>query len=78
MVVNKRENTSRNCSSRTPTCRIAFSLPLPTNKKFFERTLIQVSFADTGARWQTIKRRQKTVARMKASRFVIKFLLDKD
>src|SRR6476659_3872337 len=36
--------TSRNCSSWVPTWRISFSLALPTKVKFFEVTLVQVSF----------------------------------
>ena len=45
----RREKTSRNCSSRTPTCRISFSFALPISRKFFERTLVQLSLAETGA-----------------------------
>jgi hypothetical protein len=43
-----REKTSRNCSSRTPTCLISFSLAFPISRKLFERTLLQVSFEKTG------------------------------
>src|ERR1700693_6212939 len=44
---NKRANTSRHCSSRVATLRISFSLALPMSVKFFERTLVQLSFAWT-------------------------------
>src|SRR6185436_15698351 len=71
--VNNREKTSRNCSSRTPTCRISFSLALPSIRKFFERTLVHLSFADTGAEEQTTPRKQKAIARTIARRFVIWF-----
>src|SRR5260370_35019851 len=37
--------TWRNCCSRFATCRTSFSLALPTRKKCFVRTLIQLSFA---------------------------------
>ena len=50
---------------------MSFSLALPTSRKFFERTLVQVSFADTGACEETTPRKQKTIARVKARRFVI-------
>ena len=50
---------------------MSFSLALPTNRKFFERTLVQVSFADTGAWEETTPRKQKTIAKVKTRRFVI-------
>src|SRR6266498_3678133 len=53
--VNKRANTSRNCSRRTPTCRMSFSFALPSSWKFFERTLVHVSLADTGACEETTR-----------------------
>src|SRR2546428_1554249 len=43
--LNRRVKTSRNCSSRVATWRISFSPALPTSRKFFERTLVQLSFA---------------------------------
>ena len=71
--VNKREKTSRNCSSRMPTFLMSFSLALPSKRKFFERTLVHVSLADTGELEETRPRKQKTIARIKARRFVIRF-----
>src|SRR5689334_12440133 len=45
------EKTSRNCSSLTAALRISFSPALPIRRKFFDFTLIQVSFtvADAAA-----------------------------
>jgi hypothetical protein len=52
---------------------MSFSFALPTNRKFFERTLVQVSLADAGAREAATTKKQETVARTRASRFVIDF-----
>src|SRR5438046_8977666 len=57
--LNRRVKTSRNCSSRVATWRISFSLALPTSRKVFERTLVQLSFA-----WAVkgaIRQRSKTL-----------------
>src|SRR5437762_6303339 len=52
---------------------MSFSLALPTNKKFFERTLLQASLADTETGEAMTIRIEKRVARTRASRFVISF-----
>src|SRR5260370_40882254 len=72
VLVNKRENTSRNCSSRMPTCLISFSLALPISRKFFERRLVQVSFAETGRSVEAISKKQRIVGRISVRRFTVR------
>src|SRR5947209_756627 len=72
ILVNRRENTSRNCSSRMPTCLISFSLALPTRRKFFERRLVQVSFAETERSVDAISKKQRINPRIKVRRFIVK------
>src|SRR5215213_7767555 len=71
IVGNSRVNTSRNCSSFRPTLRISLSPALPTRRKFLVRTLTHVSFAATGAYWETARRRQRLTARREFIRFMI-------
>src|SRR5690348_274408 len=70
MFGNTRENTSRNCSSFNPACRISFSLALPTRKKFFVRILTQLSFAATALCCETTPKTQRVTARGKTKRFI--------
>src|SRR2546421_10798292 len=56
IVGNKSPNTWRNCSRRLATRRMSFSLALPTNVKFFDETLVQVSFALAGCPAPVTKR----------------------
>src|SRR2546425_1539568 len=72
ILVNRRENTSRNCSSRMPTCLISFSLALPTNRKFFERRLVQVSLAKTERSVEAISKKQRIDPRIIVRRFIVK------
>src|SRR5260370_36079516 len=72
VLVNKRENTSRNCSSRMPTCLISFSLALPISRKFFGRRLVQVSFAETGRSVEAISKKQRIDPRIIVRRFIVK------
>src|ERR1044072_8819498 len=67
---NSRVNTSRNCSSFSPTFLISFSFAFPSRKKFLVRTLTHVSLADTVACWETTTRRQRLTARGKIKRFI--------
>src|ERR1700752_2238634 len=67
---NNRVNTSRNCSSFSPTFLMSFSFAFPSRKKFLVRTLTHVSFAATGLCWETTTRRQRLTARGKIKRFI--------
>src|SRR6185369_4465647 len=71
----RRANTSRNCSSLSPTFLMSFSPALPTRVKFFVRTLTHESFATTGC-CETARRRQRLSARGTIKRFI--FLGSKD
>ena len=50
---------------------MSFSLALPINRKFFERTLVHESLAATGACDETAAIKERTIARTTTSRFVI-------
>src|SRR6185295_11437974 len=73
---NSRVNTSRNCSSFSPTFLMSFSFAFPSMKKFFVRTLTHVSFADTVVCWETARRRQRLTARGNIKRFINKIPMD--
>src|SRR4030095_7863180 len=75
---NSRVNTSRNCSSFSPTFLMSFSPAFPSMKKFLVRTLTHVSFASTVVCWETRMRRLRLTVRVKIECFITKFLWAKD
>src|SRR4051812_21252445 len=66
--------TSRNCSSCVPTWRISFSLALPTKVKFFEVTLVQVSFGRGVWLWPALAsmKTRNVAAALSAKQFIVR------